>query len=217
MLRSVKEVCAFAVRAIDGDAGRVQDFYFDDDTWAIRYLVVRTGDWLWGRRVLLRPAVLGTTDVSARMLRVALTRRQVHDGPDADTDWPVSRQREEERYRHYLWMPYWDAPGVGMGMPLAAPLCSSALEEQQAEPGDPHLRSTREVIGYHLEALDGEAGRVADFLLDGAAWTIRYAVVETGGWWSSRELPLMPDHIRKVRWSSRRIHVDLTRHQIEQL
>jgi hypothetical protein len=53
MLRSVKELQGYAIRAIDGDIGQVHDFYFDDQSWLIRYLVVDTGNWLPGRRVLI--------------------------------------------------------------------------------------------------------------------------------------------------------------------
>jgi uncharacterized protein YrrD len=43
----------FAIRATDGELGTVDDIYFDDETWAIRYLIVDTGGWLGGRRVLI--------------------------------------------------------------------------------------------------------------------------------------------------------------------
>ncbi len=49
MLRSMKDLHGFAIHASDGDIGRVADCLFDDDRWAVRYLVVDTGGWLSGR------------------------------------------------------------------------------------------------------------------------------------------------------------------------
>jgi hypothetical protein len=43
MLRSVTHLQGFSLRALDGEIGKVDEFYFDDETWAIRYLVVNTG------------------------------------------------------------------------------------------------------------------------------------------------------------------------------
>jgi hypothetical protein len=59
MLRSLKELQGYTVRATDGDVGSLGDFYFDDQSWTIRYLVIDTGNWLKGRRVLIPPAVGG--------------------------------------------------------------------------------------------------------------------------------------------------------------
>ena len=39
MLRSMSDLENYAIRAVDGTIGHVMDFYFDDETWVIRYLV----------------------------------------------------------------------------------------------------------------------------------------------------------------------------------
>jgi hypothetical protein len=67
MLRNVKDLRGCALRATDGAIGRVEDFYFDDEDWGIRYLVVNTGSWLSDRKVL--------------MVSVDLTRQAVDDLP----------------------------------------------------------------------------------------------------------------------------------------
>jgi sporulation protein YlmC with PRC-barrel domain len=41
------------------------------------------------------------------------------------------------------------------------------------------LRSTREVIGYHIAASDGEIGHVDDFVINDGSWTVRHIVVDT--------------------------------------
>ena len=62
MLRSLKELQGYTISATDGDIGSVHDFYFDDQHWTVRYLVVDTGGWLSGRRVLVSPLALGRPD-----------------------------------------------------------------------------------------------------------------------------------------------------------
>ena len=91
MLRNVKDLRGYALRATDGAIGRVEDFYFDDEDWGIRYLVVNTGSWLSDRRVLISPIgghrVLVSPDCirdvswSEAKVSVDLTRQAVGDLP----------------------------------------------------------------------------------------------------------------------------------------
>ena len=101
MLRNVKDLRGYAIRATDGVIGRVDDFYFDDEGWAIRYLVVDTGSWLSGRKVLISPIAVGSPDWTTQVLPVSLTRTQVEHSPDIDTRRPVSRQHEAEYFGYY--------------------------------------------------------------------------------------------------------------------
>lgn len=55
MLRSMNDLENYTIRATDGTIGHVTDFYFDDERWVIRYLVVDTGSWLASRKVLISP------------------------------------------------------------------------------------------------------------------------------------------------------------------
>jgi hypothetical protein len=54
MLRSVKNLEEFSIGATDGIIGKRKGFYFDDEAWVIRYVVVNTNAWL-GHEVLLSP------------------------------------------------------------------------------------------------------------------------------------------------------------------
>jgi hypothetical protein len=112
MLRSIKQLYGNKLGASDGDIGHVKDFYFDDQSWAIRYLVVDTGTWLPGRQVLLTPHSLGRLDQAERTLRVNLTRKQIEDSPSIEAHKPVSRQYEQEYYRYFGWPYYWKGSGL---------------------------------------------------------------------------------------------------------
>jgi hypothetical protein len=94
MLTNVTKLRGLVIRAADGELGTVDQFYFDDDTWAIRYLLVDTGGWLGGKEVLISPFSVVHADLVARRLDVALTKKLVEHSPDIDTHKPVSRQHE---------------------------------------------------------------------------------------------------------------------------
>src|SRR5512141_2940744 len=94
MLRNVTQLKGFAIRARDGEIGTVDQFYFDDETWTIRYLVVNTGNWLPGRLVLVSPIALRQAEWQSKRLDAALTKKQIEDSPPIDTHKPVSRQHE---------------------------------------------------------------------------------------------------------------------------
>ena len=159
MLRSLKAMHGYAVLAKDGDIGKVHDFFFHDDTWIIRYLVVDTGHWLPGRKVLVATNSLGKPNCGGFTFPVALTRLQVEKSPDIDTDQPVSRQQEAELHSHFGWPLYWTEPTSGVWPPFVspAPILMPAPPSGPApkEHGDPHLRSQRELAGYHIHASDG--------------------------------------------------------------
>src|SRR6185436_7844826 len=103
MLRSIKQLYGNKLGASDGDIGHVKDFYFDDQNWAIRYLIADTGSWLPGRQVLLSPYSVLHIDRGEKTLRVNLTRKQIEESPSIESHKTVSRQYEEVYYRYYGW------------------------------------------------------------------------------------------------------------------
>ena len=189
MLRSVSGMHGFTIHATDGDMGSVDEFLFDDEQWTIRYLVVNTGGWLTGRLVLVSPMAFRAVAWDRETFDVALTRQQVEQSPSLATDQPVSRQQEEEYSRYYGYPYYWDGLGLwGAGMYprmayLSAVDSTYGATATEAQPtSDPHLRSAREVIGYEIQARDGDLGHVEDFIVDDESWVLRYMVVDTRNW-----------------------------------
>ena len=110
MLRSIGDLHGCIVSALDGDIGSVRQAYFDDEAWAVRYLVVETGNWLNDRQVLVSPYSVQHTDPGSSVVHVNLSRQQVRNSPVLDTHKPVSRQHEIEYLRHYSYPTYWGRP-----------------------------------------------------------------------------------------------------------
>ena len=220
MQRNVNNLIGNNLDATDGEIGRVEDFYFDDQSWTIRYLVVKTGTWLSGRKVLISPHVIPQHSWESGIFPVRLTKEQVRNSPDIDTEKPVSRQQEEQLASHYSWDPYWGTgfyPGAAWGVIPPTPsldpaeiIDPTALKELEKSTEDPHLRSCREVIGYHIHATTGDFGRVNDFIVDDQTWQLSYLIVETHTWLGGKNVLVAVRHIKDVQWADSKVVVDLT-------
>ena len=94
----------------------MKDFYFDDQNWAVRYVIVDTGKWLPGRQVLLSPHAFGRISLEGKAIAVNLTRGQIEGSPSIEVHKPVSRQYEEDYHRYYGWPSYWESEGLLGGL-----------------------------------------------------------------------------------------------------
>jgi hypothetical protein len=217
-----KHLKDFAIRATDGELGTIEDLYFDDETWAIHYLIVDTGGWLGGRRVLISPISVVHTDWEAKRLDVALTKRQVEHSPEIDTHKPVSRQHEAGYVGYYGYPYYWGGPYLWGAAAYPAGLATPPTASTEAmaarirrESTDSHLRSGEAVTGYNIEAADGEIGHVDGFVVDDEAWAIRYMEVATRNWWPGKKILLSPAWIERVSWTDSKVYVGLSREAIK--
>ncbi|MEJ2110921.1 MAG: PRC-barrel domain containing protein, partial [Acidobacteriota bacterium] len=125
---SVKHLSGFKIDAEDGEIGSVDSLLMDDQRWVVRYIVVETGSWLAHRKVLIAPSAGKGPEGESQRFPVRLTKKQVEESPEIETDMPVSRKREIELYEHYKWNPYW----VGTAAPFAPPF----IPLSEFPPGD---------------------------------------------------------------------------------
>jgi hypothetical protein len=236
MLHSIKELEEYSIVATDGAIGSIKDFYFDDDVWAIRYLVVDTSIWPPGRKVLLSPFSIEHSNQTARVFTVSVSKEQIDKSPSIDTQKPVSRQHEI-RYLEYYNCPYWGGCGVwGQGAYPGMMLTGSAYglsdaaygrvrasneriaaeaEEERRQEEDPHLRSCHAVEQYNVHATDGDIGHVDGFLVAEHSWAIRYLIVNTSNCWLGHQVLVAPGRIIEVSWSDAKVTVSLSRQEIK--
>jgi uncharacterized protein YrrD len=206
----------YKLESLDGLIGKVSEFYFDDQHWTIRYLVADTGDWLMDRKVLISPYSLMSAHKEEHLLTINLTKKQIEDSPSLDTDKPVSRQFEESYYAYYGWPMYWSGPYMWGPYPFIVRDPSKWKKPAQNEKAwDPHLRSTREVTGYHIQAKDGEIGHVDDFIVDDETWAIRYLIVDTKNWWPGKKILVSQRWIERVSWGESKVFVNLSREAVK--
>lgn len=212
MRHSIEALRDYTIQARDGEIGQLDTVFFDDLAWVVRYLVVNTGSWLFGRRVLISPAALVSEDWSGEVLPVNLTRQQVKEAPGVDLEKPVHRQHEVALSNYYGWPAYWsnftDPSMATVALETAVQTTGDETE------GNEHLRSAQEVAGYHIQARDGEIGHVEDFIADSETWNIHYIVVDTQNWLPGRKVLVSPQWIEKISWAERKVHVDLQQETI---
>lgn len=230
MLRSMKDMEGSTIGATDGIIGRVKDFYFDDEAWVIRYLVVDAGEGQASRRVLISPISIGQPNWSEKIFPVSLTRKQVSNSPDIDTDKPVSRQQEMGYLGYYGYGSYWGGGGL-WGAGLYPDVLQAGLQRResrtdkatgaqgvavgQQQHDDPHLRSCNAVRRYYVHASDGDMGHVEGFLVEEKSWAIRYLIVNTSNWWLGHEVLIAPQWIDRVDWAQCTVSVGLSREAVK--
>ena len=107
MLHDLKTLIGQRVTATDGDIGAVRNFLFDDQTWTIRHLAVDVRSWLNRRDVVLPITAVEQPDWVNKTVHVKLTKEQVRNSPDVDTEKPVSRQQETAMMEYWGKLAYW--------------------------------------------------------------------------------------------------------------
>ena len=225
MLQSLKQLYGDNLGASDGEIGHVKDFYFDDQNWAVRYLVADTGSWLTGRQVLFSPHAVSGLYQPGKLLLVKLTKKQIEDSPSIESHKPVSRQYEADYYQYYGWPNYWQGDGLwgATGFPLVVTPLPNPFQTPPAKAASPrpagtdaHLRSTQAVNGYQLKATDGLAGHVSDFLMDEKSWAIHELVIKTGHRLSGKEVRIKVGKVASISYEESTVFVNLTGEAVEQ-
>jgi len=218
MLQNLKGLYGTKLSAVDGVFGQVKDFYFDDKTWAIRYLVVDTGAWLTGRLVLLSPHAFAKWDRYEKTLHVKLHKKQIENSPSIESHKPFSRQYEEDYYRYYGWPAYWQGGliwGTGGYPVIIPPPQELAAHRAPQSRADLHLQSTQAVTGYQIQTVDGAIGHVSGLMVDDKSWAIRDLVVETGHWYSGKEILISPGKVNRISYEESTVFVNLTKADIQ--
>lgn len=221
MLRLETEIHGYSVHGTDGDLGTVSEFFFEDRSWVIRYLVVSIGAWLSRKKVLIHPEALHPPDWIKRIFPTDLSRDQIRHSPDIDTEMPVSRNQERNLLQYFGWPLYWGESYIGPGTnaslmsTMAAQEAQSQHETDQKE-CDTHLRSTREIKGYHIQTPQGTIGHVSDFLFEDSSWQIRYIVVNTKNILPGKKVLLSVEWIETIDWPGATLDVSISKEMIKQ-
>lgn len=208
MIRSVNEMRNFELVATDGSIGTVDDCYFDEDRWAIRYVVAHPGSSLMGHRGLISPISVRRIEWGERRLVLWSTREQIQHSPGIDRPQSLSRVREMDYLDYYGYPYYWDHSGLWgiTQVPMRPTSEQFALhrkradnpERRAADRGETRLRSASELRGYAIRATDGEVGHMEDCLFDDVTWEIEYLVVNAGNWWRGESVLVAPAWITSI-------------------
>jgi len=214
------ELVGYKLWAKDGNIGKVKDIYFNDGDWVVRYVVVHTGRWIMGRKVLISLQAIKQPVWASKTFPVDLTREQVRNSPDVDLAKPVSRKYEEELHRHYNWPAYWGMSagltGHGIYIPPQEETYPAQLEEDKVTEKEPRLRSAKEISGYSVATHEGPVGTMEDYIVDDQSWLIHYMVTNLSEQLKTdkKVLIAMP-WIDEINLLERRVYTHLTRDAIQ--
>lgn len=233
MIHTLSDLDGFALRATDGHIGHITDFYFDDRRWVIRYLVVEIGSALKSHKVLLSPAVIKHLNREEKTISVDMAVSDIEASPQINIERNVSTQYEIDYLSYYGYAFYWgnnlqnslsseDEAGTLAMDDLAEKSAAKAediflaIDSVRRKYGDRHLRSCHEIVGYHIQAVDGEIGHLQSMLIDEDTWTIQYCIANTSNWWLGHQVLVTPQAITDISWGSSKIYVDMTQQQVKE-
>ena len=206
MLRSLRKLSGFRLRAADAVLGKPKNWLFDDAQWALRYLVLDLGFWPARHRVIVAPFAFGQIDERAWLLSLEGTRKDLEDGSPFPTDANGSRACAHEHERRLGWL--WH-DGTGLASRAEVETAQDGVGALTRQYHIPHLRSWREALGCRIQAGDAEIGFISDFIAEDRDWTILYLVVDTGHSWAGKKLLVLPDWIEGVSWEDGLLRVNV--------
>ena len=182
MLLKVGDLVGCNLLARDEKAGSVREFYFNDQSWRVKYLVGDLGHRL---PVLIPVDALGRVRLADRSLELRMSRAELETCSSINTDLPVCRQFA---LKHYS----------------GCPASSGAAGRRS----DPHLRSSRALIGYAIQSDHVSHGVLEDFVLDDETWEIRALVTQDESLDKPVKTQLRPGQVTSISWGAATIYVD---------
>ena len=220
MLHLAHKVMGAAIRGTDGEIGTLEDLYFEEDRWTVRYLLVDTGKWFSGKRVLISP--MSVSGAWGRMgIDLNRTKDQVWNSPEFSDVQPLSATQELSVLTYYGYPDYWGAASIWGNYDVPGALVASgpragevAPPANSINPEARHLRSVNTSTGYHIHARDGEIGHVDDFLIGQESWRIRSLLVDTSNWIGGRSVIVSPETVERIDKEHDRLYVAADREAI---
>jgi len=222
MSTKLETLRGYQLHATDGTIGRVRDLLVEEGSWTGRWLVVDTGKWLLGRKVVLSPVAFEEPDHENKEIRVSLTKEEIESAPSLDSEAPVSREFEKTYFDHYQWPYYWMGGGLwgGMSQPYSLNPTSTNgkadLEEPDSlEQRDTILRSGHELTKYRLKSNEEVMGYVEDLLIDTDDWSVHYFQCDTRKWWHGKTLQISPEKVKNADWPDHSLHMNVTQQELD--
>jgi hypothetical protein len=198
MLREATELLGRPIDARDGRLGIIEDVYFDDRDWTVRYALVKAGIPFRRDHLLIEPGAIARSGWPAEHLEVWLSRREARGRIAPDTPEPARGAQFVHRT---------DAALAGAHVDL---LESARL----IVPGGAHLRGLREAHTYRLSAKEGAAGHVRDFIIDDRTWAICHVAADVDLFFSKKPVLIPPHLIDEIDPAGHAVRTGLTRHAL---
>lgn len=229
MLRKLHSLKSFVVNGKNGKLGKVDDFYFDQKQFVVRYLVIDTGNWLEHEETLISTHAIDNVDFDNSTIHVNLASEQLEDSPSIEKNEPISKAKEKALIEYFGWPDYWkkthssDSELIHAGITERKKLLNyKTLKKEEAakkksEIVETNLRSLEEVRGYKIHAKDDKFGHLEDlFVEEEDSWIIRYLLIDTRNIMEGKSVLIAPDWIESISWFDKEIFVNKDKEEIEE-
>jgi len=218
MLRSAYNLIGYKTETKTQALGKIEDLYFDEESWTIRFLVIGSIKWFSYKKILLSPEQI-TKEVkkAKKFIFGSLNRKEIKKAPDINTAKPVSREKEMGLLRYYRLPTYWQAMPEGNVPPLTPPPLphKDELLLNKKQRNKSHLRSLKKITKYRLKARNTLVGTVKDLIIDEKSMKARYLAIKTSVPLSGRSVLIAPDWIRDISWAESKMYTDIEPDKME--
>jgi hypothetical protein len=226
MLWGLKSLKKCSVVASDGKLGNFDNAFFERDRWVVPLISIKTGPWLLGRSVLLAPDFVRRIQTRNHRMQIDISKREILRHKTVDQETAISRRKDEDVRNYYGWPLFWGyVPGPDLYYPVTGIhqfQFPGVAAEFTPEPKDVvlhtptgQLKDGEEILGFKVQAIDGEIGYVQDLMIDLEKWKVSYLVVETGSWFYHDRVAISTQWVRDILDLDIQLEVDLMRDTIE--
>ncbi|MEJ2545772.1 MAG: PRC-barrel domain-containing protein [Calditrichaceae bacterium] len=197
--------------------GTILDMYFDDLFWNIQYIVAETGGFLPEKVIIISHYLLGKPEFNSKTLPLNTSFDTKSDGNNTQFLRPVSENKIINASKILEWPLNQTNLKALNSSEMKNLVTNMGNDEDKITPKtNPHLRSWNEVLGYNIQAKNGEIGHVDDFIVETDNWKIRYMIIDTHNWLpGSKDVLISPAWIEKIKWNNNLVYVDLNKEAIK--
>jgi sporulation protein YlmC with PRC-barrel domain len=218
MKYSLKNLIGYSIDTSDGMKGKIKDFLFDEDNWAVRFIDIDFGSFFKDKRVLLPIDVINNLPWNDT-IQLNISKAKIENSPAPEDIPTISREYEKKLIEYYGYPVYWttgnippsDAGSYFPARPLSVP--KTNLSEKDV---NSNLRSFIAVEGYNIRAIDDTFGHVEDIIIDDADWQLVYLIVDTSNWlpWSKKVM-LAINWLDEISYVDREVKINLNTETIK--
>jgi sporulation protein YlmC with PRC-barrel domain len=224
MMVSYRQLRGFTVQALDGAAGRVKDFIFDEKNWAIRYIVYEHGVGALHRKNMLAPEDIRKADPESMRLNVGATSREVNRNRHHDEEIDLAKDGGKSSVSRTSWEILFHqlSPAVQPDQmsnsyrgPIPAEWLENAFGPVDRSENDVSLESGTSILGYHVATNDGVRGTVDDFIIDSRDWTVSHLVINVGHGKNGKRILVSPEWVDWVSRKQKKISISADKQTLE--
>lgn len=210
--RSLKEMLYYNIITRDGKIEKINDFYFTDNPWVVRYIAVNKGGMLNKRLVLVSLAFVQEINKKHKEISLDLTLQQIANSPDVVEEEPISYQKEIEVSHYYDIGYYWIGShkwGQGVVPADLKKTKTSYPDIDSYKNPNSDLKSSKEILKYHVQAEDGRIGYIKDMVINNQTWTIDFFILNSHNILPGKTIVASTGWVKEINREQKKVHFAL--------